>query len=446
LVIKSILSYLSFEVFTTTITYFETPTEFPAVKICNRNLFTTEFAFQYLKDVNKNILPTIELFDEMTAKNLSYLKYSKLMDELKQSASGKISSDIKNRAKIAHFIRDILISCNFNGKVCKDDDFVIKYDNKYGNCLLYNSGMNSDGNPMPLKYSIFEGSDYGFKISLYVNYYEKLKFFNSLSALGAKIRIENSSVLTDDSLSEVRVSAGEDSDIFIDRSFRYNLPKPYRSCDIENNSPKFFDSFLYNLILNSKYEYTQQLCLRQCFQKILIDHCNCTDMRVISLLGTTNCDTFEEISCLKKVKETIFSIDGLNSVSKGDNKENNSSYFYCLALCPAECNSSNFEATISTNKIKGDFFAKYIQENKNLSKDFIHRNITPETASECIVKFNIFYKKMSYSYFIDSPKMEWISLLAYIGGIFGLFMGMSVFSFFELFILIFQIYYLNQGN
>ena len=76
LVIKSILSYLSFEVFTTTITYFETPTEFPAVKICNRNQFTTEFAFQYLKDLNKNILQASDLFDEMTAKNLSYLKAS----------------------------------------------------------------------------------------------------------------------------------------------------------------------------------------------------------------------------------------------------------------------------------------------------------------------------------------------------------------------------------
>ncbi len=49
MVINSILFYLSFQVSTTTRTYFERPITFPKIIICNQNMFTTRFALNFIK-------------------------------------------------------------------------------------------------------------------------------------------------------------------------------------------------------------------------------------------------------------------------------------------------------------------------------------------------------------------------------------------------------------
>ncbi len=61
------------------------------------------------------------------------------------------------------------------------------------------------------------------------------------------------------------------SEISLDRSFKFSMPKPYSNCDIDNDisQPKF-DSRLFNLIYHSKYEYSQDLCLDQGFPTFFI--------------------------------------------------------------------------------------------------------------------------------------------------------------------------------
>ena len=76
--------------------------------------------------------------------------------------------------------------------------------------------------------------------------------------------------MTDHNFDGIRVSAGSQSDKAIERSFKYIMPTPYSNCEINNESPKVSDSDLYNLIANSSYEYTQKLCIVQCFQKLAV--------------------------------------------------------------------------------------------------------------------------------------------------------------------------------
>ena len=58
--------------------------------------------------------------------------------------------------------------------------------------------------------------------------------------------------------------------------------------------------------------------------------------------------------------------------------------------------------------------------------------------------FKIFYEKMAYSLSIDTAKMDIVSLMAYIGGILGLFLGISVFSVFEIFIFLIEVYFIQK--
>ena len=63
LIRQLILSYLSFEVSTTTRTLYETPALFPKVTICNVNPFTTEYALEFLKEISHNFKSKIDIFN-----------------------------------------------------------------------------------------------------------------------------------------------------------------------------------------------------------------------------------------------------------------------------------------------------------------------------------------------------------------------------------------------
>ncbi len=77
------------------------------------------------------------------------------------------------------------------------------------------------------------------------------------------------------------------------------MPKPYSNCDIDNDiSPPKFDSSLFNLIYHSKYEYSQDLCLGQCYLSENIKVCNCTDPTIeISVFDSHKCENVKETRC-----------------------------------------------------------------------------------------------------------------------------------------------------
>ena len=429
LIIKSYMSFLSYEAYTTTTTAYDIPSKFPTVTICNRAQFTTEAAIEFLKKINRQILPNIDVFDENLMKNLTYTDKRKYLNQVRNAGI----MEMKDVERLSHYKKDMILSCSFNGDECSlNEDITLTFDDNYGTCFVFNSGKNSTEYSVKQKYSFMKGMDYGLRLVIYVNYHEKLSHINSIGALGLKIRINNSSFITDDTSNGIRASAGEETDIKLNREFKFHIPKPYSNCDIDNESPQKFDSYLYDLILQSPYAYNQDFCFRQCRQKHVIDKCNCS-LHWFSVFNSSDCLTPAETSCMNEAKGKFFSVE--------------SDFLYsCSSLCPLECNSSYISASVSTNKIIGDLYADYIRENRNLSRDFVKRPINPETARDSIIKLNIFYENLTYSLSVDTPKMDWISLFAYIGGILGLFLGISVFSFFEILILLIEIIYSKTNN
>lgn len=59
--------------------------------------------------------------------------------------------------------------------------------------------------------------------------------------------------------------------------------------------------------------------------------------------------------------------------------------------------------------------------------------MTYDNVKQSMVSLNINYADMSYVYIEQSAKMEIIDLISGIGGVLGLFLGMSFLSFFEFF-------------
>ena len=64
---------------------------------------------------------------------------------------------------------------------------------------------------------------------------------------------------------------------------------------------------------------------------------------------------------------------------------------------------------------------------------------TYDLYKEYYYSLNVFYPKTQYTLINETPQMTVVSLLSSLGGSLGMFLGFSVFSFFELFELLFQI-------
>ena len=288
LVIESILAYFEYGVTTmlrvTTRTVYERPTLYPKVTFCNWNEFQTEYAFNQTE---------LESWD------------------------GAYSTD-DERKKLGHDLNDILISCSFNDHLCTPQDFTWSYNvewsnrfNNFGNCYTFDS---DGGNVDPRKTDL-PGFEYDLRLELYVNIYEELIYVEKQTyGFSAMIHIGYSNLSTYHYGSGTSVSAGSITNIVVDREFKTILPEPYSNCKIDSNAPKFIQGLdLYNLIVQSNYEYTQQLCFYQCYQEYLFKKYNCINPYFLSLINATKC---------------IIDIPWFNSTFVNDN---------CISICPLEC-------------------------------------------------------------------------------------------------------------
>jgi len=402
LVIQSILQYYTYGVSTTSRNIYETPTLFPKVTLCNYNRFTTKYSFDLIQKLNvsnvENLLPS-------------------------------------QHKLFSHKLDDVLFFCLFNGKYCDAGDFTWAYNEQYGNCYTFNSGFDSNGNKSDdIKESNIAGPLYGLQLVFYINVYEKLLdlMFGSMpliTNLGALIQIGNNSKYASYYSNDgVFISPGFFTYIAVEREFKSMLPKPYSDCEIDTNAPKMNapEIDLYTIIVQSCYEYSQQLCFSQCLQKQSIARYNCSLPLILTL--------FKEVdTCLIDFDGFIVYFSKLTS-----------EHFFnsvCLPVCPLECSQTLYKTSMSFNHLndKHHLFSAKIENNPNLSCDFINRPISDEHS---LAGVNIFYSSLSYKSTTESPQTNVITLLASIGGNLSLFLGVSMFSLCEIIEVFIELFYI----
>jgi hypothetical protein len=266
MVIQSILTYLSYEVITTTRTSFVRPALFPQVTICNLNVFTTREAFE--------------------AVQVTFLNGSKYRDE---------NDRIEFYSNFSRSLNQTLIRCKFNAQYCTSKDFVEIVDPYYGKCFAFNSDGNDD------KKTFVVGSYHGLNLEIYIGFHRHLRSFNSQTygnGLGLIVRIANKSYIVDQAYDGIHCAGGFHTDISMERALTKNLPEPYSRCvlesenvTIENFITKFdtksYDIALLGLILESRYYYKRSFCMEQCYQKRLALNCGCRDENFVSLFNNT---------------------------------------------------------------------------------------------------------------------------------------------------------------
>jgi hypothetical protein len=414
------------------------PTPFPKVTICNSVYATSQFAYNLIKQLNQLYLPSVDIFDKNLIK---YLTFDQQQSLLLVYRIFNIMINLNTfpdayRKMLVHSLDDVLVDCKFNGHACSAKDFFWRWDPVYGNCYSFNSGLDYNGKKVNFRESVLSGAVFGLKLNAYVGYFDKLESFNvgwftgfGLNApqYGLNILIENNTYMSDLKWNVIAINGGTANYIAVKRRFNSKLPKPYSNCEIDNTSPGEFNSQYYNLVKKSPYQYNQQLCISQCMQKKIIQYCNCTMATFLSLYNDS-CESFGEALCSYAV-----TTDGTYQIESNARD--------CITECPLECNSTQFLFTSTSQTYTGMLFETLVKSNPVFASDFSSTPITEETASNKFVELNIYYDKLAYTLSEDSPSMDIVAFFGSIGGTLGLFMGLSVLSFCEMFHVVFESFF-----
>lgn len=139
LVTLGVLSYFDYETITKNQQVYLISTDFPAVSICNANLFMTnqsvEFVYKLLREnYNLNETKIEAIFNDFTAADIQNFKYFLGTNALDPNLTDEF------RRSLGYQIDDMLFSCTYNLLPCSSADFVWFYDILHGNCFTFNAG------------------------------------------------------------------------------------------------------------------------------------------------------------------------------------------------------------------------------------------------------------------------------------------------------------------
>jgi len=297
-------------------------------------------------------------------------------------------------------LSDLLIYCEFNGIECNSNDFISFYDMNYGLCYRFNSNSTFKSNKA--------GKLNGFKIDILTGLEEDFLELGSISN-GLHVYIHNKSFLP--SISEgVEIATGFVTNLMIRQIFNYRQPEPFNDCKL---NPKYFQNNL---------SYRQKDCFDIKFLQYFSTMCNYSSQNIMEIIKE-----FHLRLLLEKDSETIF-----ECLFKANQNFYNQINFMLNDLdCPQECDSMYYEITTSMSKFPSKSIYLNLLKNNKFIKLFKSNNFSHEQLNESYLAFRVYFENLEYTEIRQEIKTTIIDLISNIGGLLGLFLGMSFLSFFE---------------
>ena len=320
----------------------------------------------------------------------------------KQAKFPAVSICITNRPDEHPKLKDILEYCSFNNVQCNlENDFEEYIIQSNETCYSFNTGKSSQ-----IQSISFAGPISGLELFLNIDklYFDTIN--EEVTPSKAVVFIYNQSIIfrRDQTYlveSGFQVPAGFNN-FAIEREFVEKLGMPYNDCikqkEYNFNAYHKSDLFLQYFIQNNK-SYSQKDCLDLCIEQVIITKCNCYSQLLGSLQQCNKTDCVDDFIIKYATQRLQFP----------DN---------CLDQCKPECD-------LNSLKIEHNHISLVSDEFKSVY------NITKNDTDK-IVSINVFYSDFKFTIIKQIPKMSLIDLISNLGGLLGLFVGISFLTFIEI--------------
>jgi len=190
------------------------------------------------------------------------------------------------------------------------------------------------------------------------------------------------------------------------------LDSPYNDCIKNVQSVNSYGSFYYKAIFNvlNQTIYKQRLCLQLYLQDYIKNACGCLCGSMPNIYlhdNITICKSLDLLGCAENAR-----IDYYN------NKLRNK-----FDQCPKECDSLLYKVDVSYASRLSSYYNQYLWEALNLLN---YSYLNDSDFSKNVVHLNIFYDALKEISLYQNPSITSESLLSTVGGIVGLFLGMTL--------------------
>ena len=417
MIINSLRDFLAYQVISTNRLQSDKSSVFPFITICNFNPLNSEYFVQLMIQANITELDS-----------LNYYNMLQLEAYAKRTTGSYMSNEEKRKLSNADAM---IISCMFDGKKCSFSNFTFFFDQYYLGCVQFNSGRDSNGQPVELKTVSRTGETSGLTLELYVglpNAISKLQtgrrgVYVFINKQGQNFEI--------DAASPKELTPGFATNILLERR-EYNQfnewPYTYSSCTL-NSDGTFIkpldDLWFFEQTTSTNLSYSRNSCLALCVQYYCSQYFGCLDYgSCYKLSGYDYCLTDEQwAQCYDFYYGTFMS---------GDFIEKN-----CYPKCPLECTQHQFVYHQSIYEYPDpSYLEQTLRKNPILIERYSNDTDFQDLLTSSVVKFSIYYDNHNYMIVNEEPKLKWDELLGHIGGHLHLFMGMSILAFVEIFELI----------
>ncbi|XP_031466088.1 amiloride-sensitive sodium channel subunit alpha isoform X2 [Phasianus colchicus] len=292
---------------------------------------------------------------------------------------------------------NFIYACRFNEATCDKANYTHFHHPLYGNCYTFNDNSSS------LWTSSLPGINNGLSLVVRTEQNDFIPLLSTVTGARVMVHDQNEPAFMDDGGFNVR--PGIETSISMRKEMTERLGGSYSDCTEDGS-----DVPVQNLYSS---RYTEQVCIRSCFQLNMVERCSCAYYFYPLPDGAEYCDYTKHIAwgyCYYKLLAE-FKADVLG----------------CFHKCRKPCKMTEYQLSAGYSRwpsaVSEDWvFYMLSQQNKY--------NITSKRNG--VAKVNIFFEEWNYKTNGESPAFTVVTLLSQLGNQWSLWFGSSVLSVMEL--------------
>ncbi|KAF6033545.1 SCNN1G [Bugula neritina] len=302
----------------------------------------------------------------------------------------------------SHELPEMLQECSFQGKQCDSGYFYKFFDKRFGNCFTFNSGLNGD-----IAKANVAGPTNGLTLSFFVNQENYIPMMAQEAGMRVLLHRQGETPQMEDY--GFNAATGLRTSVAMSYSTTTRLADAhYSNCTSDSS-------------LNDIYPgtYSRLACYKSCAQKLTLNECGCGNIEFRVPRGEPACNLTMYWDCMYEMKNNF------------DYEVN--------CTCPLPCDEYQYHYTLSTAEWPSINFEPFWTIPREYESELLKKAIENQTRERIkgeFVSLEIYFDSLFYTKYYEKASMTLEDLIGSIGGHLGLWIGMSVISFVEVFELI----------